>query len=65
MMETIKNRIVAFHKDEEGGDIVQTAIIIGVFAIIAIGAITFIGPRVREMFDSAGDALEEGSEYSY
>ena len=56
--------IKRFHENEDG-DIVQTSIIIGIFAVIAIGALIFLGPKVKAMFDRAGESLDEGAEYSY
>ena len=61
MKELIK-KILQFHNDEDG-DIVQTAIIIGIFAVIAIGALQFVGPKVKEMFNRAGESLDDGASY--
>ena len=64
MMEKVFKDIKKFHENEDG-DIVQTAIIIGIFAVIAIGALVFLGPKVKAMFDKAGESLDEGAGYSY
>lgn len=53
-----------FHENEDG-DIVQTGIITGIFAVIAVGALWFLGPKVKAMFDRAGESLDEGAGYSY
>ncbi len=64
MFEKMISNLKRFHNNEDG-DIVQTAIIIGVFAVIAIGALVFLGPKVKAMFDRAGESLDEGAGYSY
>lgn len=63
-MKGLLENIKKFHKDEDG-DIVQVSIIIGIFAVIAIGALMFLGPKVKAMFDRAGESLDEGAGYSY
>ncbi|SCG83662.1 hypothetical protein DW1_2096 [Proteiniborus sp. DW1] len=63
MKELFKN-IKKFH-DNEDGDIVQTGITIGIFAIIAVGALTFLGPKIRVMFNRTGESLDEGASYQY
>ncbi|MBZ4688078.1 MAG: hypothetical protein JG764_1711 [Clostridiales bacterium] len=60
MFELIKK----FHKDESG-DIVQTGIIIALLAVIAVGAITFLGPKIKDLFDKTGDEIDNATNYSY
>lgn len=64
MLKRTLKEIRKFHNDENG-DIVQTSIIIGIFAIVAVGALVFVGPKVKAMFDRAGDSLDDGAGYSY
>lgn len=63
-LEAIKNEIMAFHENEDG-DIVQTGIIIGILAVIAVGALIFLQPKIKAMFDKAGDALDEAEGVDY
>lgn len=64
MINNVKSKLKEFHNNEEG-DIVQTSIIIGIFAVIAIGALVFLGPKVKAMFTKAGTSLDSGAKYSY
>lgn len=63
-MRKIYEDLKRFHENEDG-DIVQTGIIIGIFAVIAVGALVFLGPKIKAMFDKAGDALDEGAGVGY
>lgn len=49
--------MVAFLKDEDGQGMVEYGLIIGLVAIVVIGALTVLGPRIAEMFNSASDQL--------
>jgi len=60
IMEMVKN----FHEDEQG-DIVQTGIIIGIFAVLAVGALYFLQPKIKGMFDKAGDELDKANDTTY
>lgn len=42
---------------EERGDIVQTSIIIGILAILAIGVLTMLRDPIRDVFDSVKAGL--------
>lgn len=64
MFKTVINDLKVFHENENG-DIVQTSIIIGVFAVLAIGALTFLGPKIKSMFDQAGKSLDGGAKIKY
>ncbi len=46
MFTKITNDLKTFHKNEEG-DIVQISIIIGIFDVIAIGALAFWDQRLK------------------
>lgn len=60
MMENLKR----FHENEQG-DIVQTGIIIGIFAVIAVGALIFLQPKIKAMFDKAGAELDTAEGVTY
>ena len=57
-------KLIEFHKNEDG-DIVQTGIIVGIMATIAVGALIFLGPKIKQMFDKAGSELDKASGVSY
>lgn len=63
-MKNIIKKIKQFHNDEQG-DIVQTGIIIGILAVVAVGALVFLQPKIKQMFTKGGDALDQGNSVSY
>lgn len=63
-MKNLLKNLLAFHSDENG-DIVQTGIIIGILAVMAVGALVFLQPKIKGMFDKAGDALDEAERTTY
>ena len=64
MFSGILKEIRTFHKNDSG-DVVQTAILTAVFAVMAIGGYLFLAPRVKSLFDKAGSELNKGSKYKY
>ena len=46
-----------FFKDESGQGMVEYGLIIALIAIIAIGGLTALGPKVKEIFDNATTEL--------
>ena len=64
MLCNIADTIRSFHKNDSG-DVVQTAILTAVFAVLAIGGYLFLAPKVKDLFDKAGRELDEGRRYSY
>ena len=63
-MKRLIAKVIQFHKNERG-DIVQTGIIIGILAVVAVGAMVFIGPKIKTMFTKGGGALDQGASQSY
>lgn len=63
-MQELKEVFMNFHKDEDG-DVVQTGIVIGIFATLAVGAYVFLQPKIKAMFDKGGDALDEAESLEY
>jgi Flp pilus assembly protein, pilin Flp len=63
-MKNLIEKIKQFHNDEQG-DIVQYGIIIGILAVISVGALVFLSPKIKQMFDKGGAALDEGNGVSY
>jgi Flp pilus assembly pilin Flp len=64
MLSKGKAIIRAFIRDERG-DILQTGIIVGIFAVLAVGGLMFLAPKIKAMFEKSGAALDNGSGYSY
>lgn len=58
MLKRHVNTLKKFHEDESG-DIVQTAIIIGVLALIAIAALTILRDPIRNAFNNIKSAVED------
>lgn len=63
-MQNLIKKAKGFYKDESG-DILQTGIIMGILAVIAVGALVFIGPKIKDMFDKSGAALDQGKSVTY
>lgn len=58
MLKRHVSTLKKFHQDESG-DIVQTAIIIGVLALIAIAALTILRDPIRNAFNNIKSAVED------
>jgi Flp pilus assembly pilin Flp len=63
VQELIK-KVKGFYKDESG-DILQVGIIMGILAVIAVGALVYMGPKIKAMFDKSGSALDQGKGVNY
>lgn len=59
-MRNILENLKKFHKDENG-DVVQTGIIIGILAVIAAGGLLLLSPKIKQLFDNAGGALDNSN----
>lgn len=55
----MKKEIMRILKDEEGQGMVEYGLILGLIAIAAIAAIALLGPKIRDYFDSANDAIDD------
>lgn len=64
MIKNFMLKVKSFHKDDSG-DVVQTAILTAVFAVMAIGGYLFLAPKVKNLFSKTGTELDKGSSYSY
>lgn len=53
-MRDVKN----FLMDEDGQGMVEYGLIIGLVAIVVIGALTILGPKIGGMFNKASGALQ-------
>ena len=54
----MKQHIFVFLKDENGASIVEYALLIGLVAVVAIGALTTLGSTIKEKFTALGDSLQ-------
>ncbi len=54
-------KLIRFLKDENGQGMVEYGLIIGLIAVVVIGALIILGPKIKEMFEGIGKALEESS----
>lgn len=48
---------MTFLKDESGQGMVEYALIIGLIAVVAVVALVALGPRIKNMFNSANNSL--------
>lgn len=53
----IKRRLDQLKKDETGQGMVEYGLIIGLIAIVVVGALIFLGPKISNMFTNAGNKL--------
>jgi pilus assembly protein Flp/PilA len=52
-------KLIRFLKDENGQGMVEYGLIIGLIAVVVIGALIILGPKIKDMFEGIGEALEE------
>ena len=55
IMRDVKN----FLMDEDGQGMVEYGLIIGLVAIVVIGALAALGPKIKGMFEKAGTELDK------
>lgn len=58
------NWLKAFWRDESG-DLLQNGIIMAIMAVIAVGALMFLGSKIKSMFTKTGSQLDQATNYSY
>lgn len=63
MMSTLKTKVMAFHKDEQG-DIVQTGIVLGILAVLALGAMMFLRAPIERLFTRAGSEIDNAAGFT-
>ncbi|MGB9812384.1 MAG: hypothetical protein ACPLVF_01930 [Thermovenabulum sp.] len=63
-MKNIIEYLKQFHKDDNG-DIVQTAIIMAVMSIIALGGYLFLKPKLTNLFNKTGSQLDQANNQNY
>lgn len=57
-------QVKGFYKDESG-DILQVGIVMGILAVIAVGALVFLGPKIKSMFSHTGAQLDKAQQVTY
>lgn len=60
MLNTVKNAVTRFIRDEEGASAVEYAIILALVAIVIIGFGTQIGDGIRNIFEQIVGQLGGG-----
>ncbi|MBQ2848131.1 MAG: Flp family type IVb pilin [Clostridia bacterium] len=45
-------------KDEEGQGMVEYGLIIGLIAIVVIGALALLGPKIEEIFNEVNEEID-------
>jgi pilus assembly protein Flp/PilA len=50
-------RVAGFLKDENGATAIEYGLIVGLVALVAVGALTTIGTNLREILQSISDKL--------
>ncbi|MDD2748881.1 Flp family type IVb pilin [Acidithiobacillus sp.] len=57
-METLKNAVVQFVRDEEGAGVIEYSLIAGIMAAIIFGAIFLkVGPAITNIFTNITNQL--------
>jgi pilus assembly protein Flp/PilA len=51
------NRLRAFARNEEGQDLIEYALLVGLISLVAVAAITAAGGSVNTIFSGIGTAL--------
>jgi pilus assembly protein Flp/PilA len=54
-------KLIRFLKDENGQGMVEYGLIIGLIALVVIGALVLLGPKIRDLFESINDKIDEAT----
>jgi pilus assembly protein Flp/PilA len=54
---TLVNRVRSFSKNEEGQDLIEYALLVGLISLVAVAAITAAGTSVNEIFNNIAGKL--------
>jgi pilus assembly protein Flp/PilA len=57
MTNNLKNMFLAFAKDESGQDLIEYALVAGLIALGAIAAMTGLGGKIGNAFNTVGNNL--------
>ena len=47
-----------FGQDEKGASLVEYALLVGLIAVVSIGAVTFLGGKAASKFSSIGSSIQ-------
>ena len=50
--------VVAAARREDGASLVEYALLVGLIAVVCIGAVTFLGGKATEKFSSIGSSIQ-------
>ena len=56
-MLELRNRIVKFMKSEDGPTAVEYAVMVALIIVVAIGAVTLLGQKTSETFNTTATAI--------
>jgi pilus assembly protein Flp/PilA len=51
-------RLMAPTRNEEGASLVEYALLVGLIAVVCIGAVTFVGGSAASKFSSIGSSIQ-------
>ncbi|NLW73580.1 MAG: Flp family type IVb pilin [Clostridiales bacterium] len=51
-------KLIRFLKDENGQGMVEYGLIIGLIALVVIGALVLLGPKIRDLFEGINDKID-------
>jgi pilus assembly protein Flp/PilA len=54
---TMKKLLKRFRRDEEGASLVEYGLLLGLIAVVCLGAVTLLGINVNNMFTAIANAL--------
>ena len=54
----VYNRVMAAARREDGASLVEYALLVGLIAVVCIGAVTFLGGKATEKFSSIGSSIQ-------
>ncbi|HOA85733.1 MAG TPA: Flp family type IVb pilin [Bacillota bacterium] len=54
-------KLIRFLKDENGQGMVEYGLIIGLIALVVIGALVLLGPKIRDLFEGINDKIDEAT----
>jgi pilus assembly protein Flp/PilA len=57
MIQLLKNRFLALIDDESGQDLIEYALVAGLIALGAIGAMTGLSGKIGNAFNTVGNSL--------
>ena len=52
-------KFMNFLKDEDGQGMVEYGLIIGLIAVVVVGALVLLGPKIKDMFNNIGDTITD------